>query len=138
MRWQPRLGCSFCVCAMVVGLVTSGSAAQDAEALICETDQSFDCAPGSNCIEDDAEAIGLPSILHVNLKSDQVVGTLPDGTDLTAEFVGEVQKDGRLVVTGIQAGLGWTMTVAKDTGSMALAITGDSVGFVIFGNCVPD
>jgi hypothetical protein len=138
MRWQPGLISAFSACVVVVGLATSGAAAQDIDALICETDRSFDCAPGSNCIEDDAEAIGLPSILHVNLKSDQVVGTMPDGTDLKADFAGEVQKDGRLVVTGIQAGLGWTMTVAKDTGTMTLAISGDSIGFVVFGSCVPD
>lgn len=138
MRWQSGLSCSFSVCAMVIGLVTSGAAAQDVEALICETDQSFDCAPGSTCVEDDAEAIGLPSILHVDLKTDQVVGTMPDGTDLKADFAGEVLKDGRLVVTGIQAGLGWSMTVAKETGTMALAISGDGIGFVVFGSCVPD
>jgi hypothetical protein len=138
MRWQTGLICVFGACVTVVGPVTSGAAADGAGTLICETDQSFDCAPGSTCIEDDAEAIGLPSILHVNLQSDQVVGTLPDGTDLTAAFSGEVQKDGRLVVTGIQAGLGWTMTVAKDTGAMSLAISGDGVGFVVFGSCVPN
>jgi hypothetical protein len=136
MRRQTGLMCALSV--MVVGLGTSHAAAQDVEALICETDRSFDCAPGSDCIEDDAEAIGLPSILHVNLKNDQVVGTMPDGTDLTADFTGEVQKDGRLVVTGIQAGLGWTMTVAKETGTMALTVSGDSIGFVVFGSCVPD
>jgi len=66
------------------------------------------------------------------------VGTLPDGTDLTAEFAGEVQKDGRLVVAGIKAGLVWTQTVARDSGSMTLAISGHSVGSVSFGDCVPD
>jgi hypothetical protein len=137
MRWQPGLIAAFSACVIVVGLVTS-SGAEGAEALICETDRSFDCAPGSDCIEDDAEAIGLPSILHVDLKTDQVVGTMPDGTALRADFDGEVQKDGRLIVTGIQAGLGWTMTVARDTGTMSLAISGEDVGFVVFGSCVPD
>ncbi len=138
MRWQTELLCAFSACVMVVGAVPSGGASEEVEALICAADQSFDCAPGSNCIEDDAEAIGLPAILHVDLKSDQVVGTMPDGTGLKADFAGEVQKDGRLVVTGIQAGLGWTMTVARDTGTMTLAISGDSIGFVVFGSCVPD
>jgi hypothetical protein len=136
MRSQAGLICALSV--MVVGLAASGAAAQDVEALICETDRSFDCAPGSTCIEDEAEAVGLPSIFHVDLKSDQVVGTMPDGTALTADFADEVQKDGRLVMTGVQAGLGWTMTVAKDTGTMALTVSGDSIGFVVFGSCVPD
>jgi hypothetical protein len=136
MRWQLGLACAFSACVMVVSPVTAGAA--DAERLICETDQSFDCAPGSTCVEDNAEAIGLPSILRVDLTTDQVVGTMPDGTDLKANFTGEVQKDGRLVMTGIQAGLGWTMTVAQSTGAMALAISGDRIGFLVFGSCVPE
>jgi hypothetical protein len=138
MRGQSGLACAFSACVIVVGLVTTGAAAAEAEALICETDQSFDCAPGSTCVEDNAEAVGLPSILRVDLGSDQIVGTMPDGTDLQADFAGEVQKDGRLVMTGIQAGLGWTMTVAQGTGAMTLAISGDSIGFLVFGSCVPD
>ena len=133
MRQRSGLACAFSACVILFGPVAAAAAADGVEALICETDRSFDCAPGSTCVEDDAEAIGLPSILRVDLKNDQVVGTMPDGTDLTADFTSEVQKDGRLVMTGVQAGLGWSMTVAQSTGTMALAISGDSIGFLVFG-----
>jgi hypothetical protein len=137
MRSQTGLIRAFSACFAVVGLVTSSGAAENVETLVCGANQSFDCGQDSTCIEDDAEAIGLPSVLHVDLKSNQVVGTMPDGTDLKADFTGEVQKDGRIVLTGIQAGLGWTMTVAQATGAMTLTISGDDNGFVVFGSCAP-
>ena len=138
MRSQTRLLRALSACFAVAGLVTSGSASEGVEALVCGANQSFDCGHESTCIEDDAEAIGLPSVLHIDLKSNQVVGTMPDGTDLKADFAGEVQKDGRIVLTGIQAGLGWSMTVAQATGAMTLTMSGDDTGFVVFGDCVPD
>jgi len=109
-----------------------------AEAMLCQTDQSFDCAPGAECIEDSAQAIGLPPILKIDLAKNVVHGKMPDGTDLAAEFAEEVQKDGRTAMSGIQAGLGWSIVVAEATGAMTLAVAGDEVGFIVFGTCVPD
>ena len=41
-------------------------------------------------------------------------------------------EDGR---EGVRDGLGWTLSVAGDTGHMVLTASGEDVGFVIFGVC---
>ena len=45
--------------------------------------------------------------------------------------------ESKLILQGAQHGPGWSMTIARETGAMALTATGDRMAFVIFGACTP-
>ena len=57
--------------------------------------------------------------------------------------VDEVREVGnKLVLAGAEsgeatgeAGIGYSLTITKDTGRMAMSITGDDVTFTVFGSC---
>ena len=38
-------------------------------------------------------------------------------------------------IEGVRDGLGWSMTIAEETGKMVLTASGDAVAFVMFGAC---
>ena len=70
---------------------------------------------------------------------------------LSARFAGSERSsrierretvDNKLMLQGVEDGseterdgVGWTLSVAEDTGDMVLTGSGESVGFVIFGAC---
>ncbi len=52
--------------------------------------------------------------------------------------------DGKLILQGaedgyqsVRDGLGWTITIAEDTGRVVMTASGDKVAFVVFGACLP-
>ena len=52
--------------------------------------------------------------------------------------------DGKLVLQGaddgiehVRDGVGWTVAISEDTGRAVVTASGDDVGFVIFGACLP-
>ena len=52
--------------------------------------------------------------------------------------------DGKLILQGaedgyekMRDGLGWTMAISEESGQVVLTASGEQVGFVIFGACLP-
>jgi len=52
--------------------------------------------------------------------------------------------DGKLILQGVEDGYkevrdgaGWRMAISEETGKMVLTESGNQVGFVVFGACVP-
>ena len=37
----------------------------------------------------------------------------------------------------VRDGAGWSMAISEETGKMVLTESGDQVGFVVFGACIP-
>ena len=44
--------------------------------------------------------------------------------------------NGNVVLQGAQAGRGWTMTIAEETGKMSSAISSGEEGWIVFGDCI--
>ncbi len=47
------------------------------------------------------------------------------------------REEGKLILQGVQLGLGWSMVITQESGTMALTAAGEQVVFVIFGACTP-
>ena len=46
------------------------------------------------------------------------------------------QIEGMLILQGAENGRGWSMTIDEKSGEMTLTVSGDQVGFVVFGACM--
>lgn len=64
-------------------------------------------------------------------------GKRANGEDLKAPISFVYRTEGGVLLQGEDDGLGWSMTLSEADGSMSLAVSGDFVGYVIFGNCTP-
>jgi hypothetical protein len=40
-------------------------------------------------------------------------------------------------IAGVRDGLGWTLAISEETGRAILTASGEEVGFVVFGACIP-
>ena len=107
----------------------------DASTVICAAIQTDLCEAGAACLEGDAEALNIPSFVHINVAEKSITGTRPNGEALDT-VIGSVTRDeGELVLQGVENGRGWSMAITEATGRMVLTAAGDDVAFVVFGAC---
>ncbi len=123
--------------------ISSEAAASEAQApFICSSNEVFECGRGAGCNRTTPDAIGAPAMLLVDIEKN-VIRPLPQSEAGPASTIERVKSiDNKLILQGaedgregVRDGLGWTLSVAKDTGHMVLTASGEEAGFVIFGIC---
>lgn len=116
--------------------IASSSYAETSE-VICATVEVTECVSGQACTETSSVAMEIPPFLRVNFEERVVTGKRANGEDLMAPISLVHRTEGGVLLQGEDDGLGWSMTLSEADGSMSLAVSGDFVGYVIFGNCTP-
>lgn len=132
--------------ALAIGLAVIAASAEaaleDRKPFICASNEVFECASGADCQRMAPEAIDAPAMLLVDTEKNDI-GPLPQREAGPASTIERMERiDNKLILQGaedgregVRDGLGWTLSVAEDTGRMVLTASGEDVGFVIFGIC---
>jgi hypothetical protein len=105
--------------------------------LICASMEAYDCGAGDDCIKGTAESIDAPLFMRLDFEHKLARATRANGEERTAKIESLTQEEGKLILQGVQLGLGWSMTIAQVNGAMTLTAAGDRMAFVIFGACTP-
>ncbi len=112
--------------------------------LLCSTVDLVECEPGGNCQRVTHDSINAPKFLKINFKEKSI--SKPDvGEKRPTTMIERMERvDGKLIlqgaedgIEGVRDGLGWTIAISEDKGDMVFSASGDQVGFVVFGACVP-
>ena len=111
--------------------------------LLCAVNDIQECVADAACQEVSADAVGAPGFLVVDVAAKQI--TTAGGNEPRVSPVERVERvDGKLMlqgaedgVEGMRDGLAWSLAISEETGRMVLTGSGDAVGFVIFGACIP-
>jgi len=105
--------------------------------LECHADDAASCDDASDtCQQGDPGAVNLPDSLQVDFAAKQVSRVSPvDGTTLVSAIGTQTRVDGHLVIQGAEAGVGWTILVAEESGKMTVAVARPAGGIVVFGVC---
>jgi hypothetical protein len=67
-----------------------------------------------------------------------ITGTMDDGSVRTTEIQRMERLAGGIIIQGVQDGLGFSLSYNTTTRKITGAVSGDQVGFVIFGACKPE
>ncbi len=127
----------------VIAAMFAASSAVNAEGfdgsqpLICASMEAYDCGPGEDCLKGTAESIDAPLFMRLDFEHKLARATRANGEERTAKIESLTLETGKLILQGIQGGLGWSMTIAQENGAMTLTAAGDRMAFVIFGACTP-
>jgi len=119
----------------LTALLGSTSAIAAGKDVMCATVEVTECISGYECVETTSTSMAIPPFLRINFEQRSISGTRGNGEDLSAEILHLHRTDEGVLLQGVDQGLGWTMTLSEQDGSMSLAISGDLVGYMIFGNC---
>ncbi len=105
--------------------------------LICSTMEAIQCIPGELCNRVKPEDINFPLFLKVNFKDKTISGLRKDGELLSTNIKTMERENGNLIMQGIQNGKAWSMIITEATGKMDLTVSGDQIGFIVFGASIP-
>ncbi len=123
--------------------VSAEAAALDARApFICSSNEVFECGRVVGCERTAPDDIGAPAFLLVDIEKNEIrplpqreagpISTIDRMERIDNKLILQGAEDGR---EGVRDGLGWTLSVAEDTGHMVLTASSEDAGFVIFGTC---
>jgi len=98
----------------------------------CTIETTMICSDPSVCVRGNADTVGLPQVLNVDVGQRVISGA---ATGRTIKIAWVNTDGGRLLIGGTELGGGWTMAVAQDTGAMSSAVIVRSGGFLLFGSC---
>ena len=100
--------------------------------LICATIEAIDCSPGEKCEKGLPEDIGAPQFLRIDFANKKIVGP-----KRTTEIRMMERNDEQITLQGYELDMGWTLSLDRSTGKMAITLAGSDVAFVVFGACTP-
>ena len=117
--------------------VANAEGLDGSQPLICASMEAYDCASGEDCLRGTAESIDAPQFMWLDFEHRLARATRANGEERTAKIESLTLETGKLILQGVQGGLGWSMTIAQENGAMVLTAAGDRTAFVIFGACTP-
>ena len=120
------------LCATPFGVAASGKYDGSAP-LLCAHSAVSECLPDGECKRVTGDSVNLPRFLKVDLKARKVYS---EETGRASPLSTVEHLNGNLILQGVQAGRGWTMTISEETGTMSTAIASGAEGWVVFGACM--
>ncbi len=105
------------------------------EPLLCASVEAYDCGAGGDCFKGTAESINAPQFIRLDFEQKLARATRLGGEERTAKIESMTREEGKLILQGVQLGLGWSMVITQESGTMALTAAGNQAVFVIFGAC---
>lgn len=108
--------------------------------LLCALNEAMECVPGADCSRILPEEVGAPDFFLIDVAAKSVQGL--GGSGRTSAIRSTAEIDEKLIVQGaedgvegVRDGLGWSASIARDTGRFVLTASGERVAFVVFGAC---
>ncbi len=126
---------------LMVNVAALPSLAEDKEDLkpmVCAAIETYDCGFGENCKRGSASDIDLPIFLGIDFEKKIITGTMDDGSVRATEIQRMERLAGGIIIQGVQDGLGFSLSYNTATRKITGAVSGDQVGFALFGACKPD
>ena len=105
--------------------------------LLCASLEAHDCGPDEHCLKDTAASVNAPQFIRLDFEQKLAHARRADGEERIAAIESVANDHGKLILQGVQRGLGWSMVITQESGEMALTAAGDQVAFVVFGACTP-
>lgn len=113
--------------------------AQEAAA-VCVFGASRECGPNLECLpaspwqDQDPEP---PAFIRVDVEESTItILSPPSRRGEVTQILGMESGGDHIVLTGIEAGRGWSMVIAISDGNMTLSATDDGVAFIGRGKCL--
>lgn len=117
------------------GTIGSAAATEPAK-LTCAPSSIYQCEAMFECLRVPSEAINFPDFFIADLATKTITGRRPDGTDLKTTIERQAREGNTLVLQGVEAGRGWSMSLDVTSGKLSIGVAGPAIGFVGLGACL--
>jgi len=103
--------------------------------LVCAAIDVVACTEGTVCLHGQARTFDLPEFLAIDFKQKVVRATEESGHKQVSPIKNVEQTGTQMVLQGVENGHGWSMSIDHKTGRITTTVSGEEVGFMVFGAC---
>ena len=111
---------------------------------LCSLHEVYECNPYLECDKILPEYLNLPDFININFKDRMLKGKRYGEDRKTPIEIIEI-VDNLIILGGAEDdlknqpdGLGWTMSIVKDTGRLTISAAANETAYSIFGVCTSD
>ena len=120
---------------LITALAANAAGLDGKAALLCALTEADDCIAGRGCKSDAAGSLNLPNFVRVDFANKLISTTRENPNKRTTKIAQVIETESELLIQGSDAGRGWTASLNRETGALAVTATGNGLTFVAFGMC---
>lgn len=123
--------------AVFIPVAASAGEFDGSKPLLCASIFSSQCeAESQECVSGAPWTINFPVFMEIDFK-ENVLSTTDQHKNARLSRIENIDHlpNGRLSIQGDDGEHAWSMILSEETGSMTLAVSGEEVGFLVFGAC---
>lgn len=130
------------ICLLALPYAAGAAGYEGTEPLICAFTKAWECSELKGCSEVTVDSVSLPRFAKIDFKNSKISRVEEGGRTTEMQNVKIIDQKIFLqgaedAVEGVRDGVGWTAAIMQDSGNLILTASGDDVGFVVFGACIP-
>ena len=111
---------------------------REAESYVCSLTKAVEC-DSELCGPPAPTEAPLPTFVRVDLDNNLIVALAPDERmGETTPILATERSGGDVVMTGINAGRGWSMTLSEADGAVVITVNLGDAAYVVFGQCIAE
>ncbi len=103
--------------------------------VICAFMDAIECTSDGNCSQGDADDVSIADFMRIDFKKKRML-LLDEERRGETTAINRIEKlEDRLILQGIEATRGWSLSIDQETGDFVFTVSGQGSGFVVFGEC---
>ncbi len=110
--------------------------------LLCAASEILVCEPVAGCEQVTAESVNAPRFLLIDPETQTISGARPELDQRSSAIENAENLDGKFIIQGIEDGresvrdgLGWSLTISEERGTMVLTAAAEDLAYTVFGAC---
>lgn len=121
------------ICIFLVPMQLAAGQFDGSVPLLCAVIQIVECEAGGDCYPVQPEVANIPRFFKINFKKKTISATEESGIKRVTQIKNIEHANGNMILRGSENGRGWSMVISEKTGKMSATVSGDQVGFIVFG-----
>ena len=108
--------------------------ASDDNRLLCAITEVVECDSLGECAKLEAEEVGLPDFLIVDLESKKI----KEATTVSlreSSFASHSPVEGITILSGVDGMRGWSAVLSEGNTRVTASVSDEDAGFLVFGHC---
>jgi hypothetical protein len=105
--------------------------------LICAAIDVVACTELNNpyCSQGQASSYDLPEFMTIDFKKKEIHAVEESGIEEVSPIRNIAKTDDSLILQGDENERAWSAVINRETGHMALSVSGNEISFIVFGAC---
>lgn len=124
--------------ALLAPFLMAAALPSDGERYVCSLAKGVECDSDLSC-GPPAPQLPPPTFIHVDLDDSRITLLAPPERRGETTQIRAMEREGdRLIVSGIEAGRAWSMSMSETDGSATISVNFGDAAMIVFGQCIPE